>query len=127
VTGPFARAARSIARGQSLTADVVDAVAGELEAVGFKRLPEPQDVVGLVARRDIAAGEPLTQAAVQLPPLVRPGDAVVLTVIAGAVRVTAQAIAAASGYEGDVIRVTPEGGRPLKARISGPGTVEVVQ
>ena len=125
VSGPFARAARSIARRETITADAVDVVTGELEGVGFQRLPGPDEVLGLVARRDIAAGEPLTQAAVQLPPLVKPGDEVVLTVVAGSVRVTARAIAAASGYEGDVIRVTPEGGRPLKARISGPGTVEV--
>jgi flagella basal body P-ring formation protein FlgA len=125
VRGPFARAARTIARRETITADAVDVVTGELVAVGFQRLPGPDEVLGLVARRDIAAGEPLTQAAVQLPPLVKPGDEVVLTVVAGAVRITAKAIAASSGYEGDVIRVTPEGGRPLKARISGPGTVEV--
>jgi flagella basal body P-ring formation protein FlgA len=93
----------------------------------LKRIPATADVLGLTARRAIAAGEPLTQAVLLVPPLVRAGDAVELTVIAGAVRVSARATASASGHEGDVIRVVPQGGRALKARITGPGAVEVVR
>jgi flagella basal body P-ring formation protein FlgA len=59
--------------------------------------------------------------------MVRAGDSVVLTVIVGTVQVTATAAASVSGHEGDVIRVFPEGGRALKARITAPGAVEIVQ
>jgi len=127
VLGSYARAARAIERSEKVSADAVEIVQGELPPAGFKRLPEGREVIGLVARRDIAAGEPLTQAVLQVPPVIHAGDEVTVTVIAGTVRVAAKAIASASGYEGDTIRVVPEGGRPLRARITGRGAVEVVQ
>jgi flagella basal body P-ring formation protein FlgA len=127
VLGTYARAARPLTRNEKIAADAVDIVEGELPASGFKRLPATADVVGLIARRDIAAGEPLTQAVVKVPLAVQSGDEVVLTVVAGTVRVTTKALASSSGYEGDTIRVVPENGRPLKARVTGRGTVEVIQ
>lgn len=127
VLGAYARAVRPIARHERIDAAAVEIVRGELPDSSFKRLPLVAEVVGLTARRDIAAGEALTQTVVQVPPLVRSGDAVVLTVSIGSVRVTARAIAAASGHQGDTIRVTPEGGRAVKARITGRGAVEVTQ
>ena len=127
VLGSYARAARAIARDEDITADAIEVVRGELPSMGLRRMPATDEVIGLTARRDIAAGEALTQAVVQVPPFVRSGDTVALTVIVGTVRVNAQAIASGSGYQGDVVRVTPRGGRPLKARIVGRGRVEVVQ
>src|SRR5688500_10182410 len=127
VLGTYARAARAIGRDETIGGDAVEIVHGKLPPVALKRLPSPGEVAGLVARRDIAAGEPLTQAIVELPPAVRSGDTVVLTVAIGTVEVIAQATASASGHEGEVIRVVPEGGRPLKARITGRGSVEVVR
>jgi flagella basal body P-ring formation protein FlgA len=127
VVGSYARAARAIGRHEAISADAVDIVRGEIEAVGLKRLPATANVVGLIARRDIAAGEALTQAVLQVPPAVRSGDEVVVTVVTGAVRVSAMGMASGSGHEGEMIRVVPHNGRLLKARITGPGAVEVVQ
>ena len=56
-----------------------------------------------------------------------PGEPVVLTVIAGTVQVTTKALAMSSGHEGDIVRVIPDGGKALRARITRPGAVEVVQ
>ena len=127
VVAAYARATRTIGRDETIARDDIEIVEGELPALPLKRLPAPEDVVGLTARRDIAAGEPLTQAIVEVPPLVRPGDTVVLTVVVGTVEVTAQATASASGHEGEVIRVVSQGGRALTARVTGPGAVEVVR
>jgi flagella basal body P-ring formation protein FlgA len=127
VVASYARAARAIGRNATIGAGDIDIVTSELPAAGMKRLPDTADVVGLIARRDIAAGEPLTQAVLDVPLAVRAGDAVELTVIAGRVRVTARATASSSGHEGEIIRVVPDGGRALRARISRPGAVEVVQ
>ena len=123
----YARAARAIGRNESVTADAVEIVTGELPPVGMKRLPDTASVIGLVARRDIAAGEPLTNAVLDVPLAVRSGEPVVLTVIAGTVQVTTKALAMSSGHEGDMVRVVPEGGKALRARITRPGAVEVVQ
>ncbi len=127
VVGTYARAARAIGRNETVTADDLQIVSGELPAVGMKRLPDAADVVGLIARRDIAAGEQLTQAVLDVPLAVRSGEAVVLTVKVGTVQVTTRALATSSGHEGEIVRVVPEGGKALRARITRPGAVEVVQ
>jgi flagella basal body P-ring formation protein FlgA len=63
-----------------------------------------------------------------VPPTVRAGDVVTVTATVGAVQVTAAATASSSGHRGDTIRVTPKpNGRPIRARITGPAAVEVVQ
>jgi flagella basal body P-ring formation protein FlgA len=127
VSASYARAVRAIGRNETIGAGDVEFVTGELPAAGMKRLPDPAEVVGLIARRDIAAGEPLTQAVLDVPLAVRSGEPVTLTVIAGTVQVTTRALAMSSGHEGDRVRVIPEGGKALRARITGPGTVEVSQ
>lgn len=127
VTASYARAARAIGRHETIGAGDIEMVTGELAPLGLKRLPARTAVVGLTARRDIAAGEPLTQAVLQVPFAVRSGEAVALTVSVGSVKITTSATASSSGHEGDLVRVVPESGRPLKGRITGPGAVEVSQ
>lgn len=123
----YARAARAIGRNETIGAGDFEIVTAELPDVRMKRLPDTADVAGLVARRDIAAGEPLTQAVLDVPLAVRAGDDVTLTVVTGTVQVTTTARASSSGHTGQTIRVVPEGGRALRARITRPGAVEVVQ
>jgi flagella basal body P-ring formation protein FlgA len=127
VLGSYARAARPIARHERVAGGAVEVVHGELPPIALTRLPGADEVVGLTARRDIAAGEPLTGAVLQVPPLVRSGDSVAITIEIGAVEISARGTASGSGHEGDTIRVMPRpNGRAVKARITGPGTVEIV-
>ena len=123
----YARATRMIGRHETIGAGDFEIVTAELADVGMTRLPDTADVAGLVARRDIAAGEPLTQAVLDVPLAVRAGDEVTVTVTAGTVQVTTTARARASGHTGQTIRVVPEGGKAVRARITRPGAVEVVQ
>jgi flagella basal body P-ring formation protein FlgA len=123
----YARATRAIGRNETVGAGDFEVVTAPLEETGMKRLPDIADVAGLVARRDIAAGEPLTQAVLDVPLAVRAGDDVTVTVVAGTVQVTTTARASSSGHTGETIRVVPEGGKALRARITRPGAVEVVQ
>jgi len=128
VSGPHARAARAIARDEALTDADIEIVDDEWPSVALARLPVQDEIVGLKARRNIAAGEALTSAVLDVPPLVRSGDVVTVTATVGAVQVTGAATASSSGQRGDIIRVTPRpNGRPLRARITGQSTVEVVQ
>jgi flagella basal body P-ring formation protein FlgA len=128
VAGSYARAARAIARNEVIAADAIDVVRGELPHVGFKRLPSSGEAIGLIARRDIAEGETLTDVVLQFPPLVRSGDVVLVTVKVGTVEITSKGTVSGSGHEGDIVKVTPRpGGRPVKARITGRGAVEIVQ
>ena len=128
VSGPHARAAHAIARDEAITAADIDVVDDEWPSVALTRLPSHDEIVGLKARRNIAAGEALTSAVLDVPPLVKSGDVVTVTATVGAVQVTGAATASSSGQRGDIIRVTPRpNGRPVRARITGQSTVEVVQ
>jgi flagella basal body P-ring formation protein FlgA len=128
VSGPHARAARAIARNEAIADADIDIVDDEWPSVPLTRMPAAADIVGLKARRNIAAGEALTGTLLDIPPMVRSGDVVTVTATVGAVQVTGAATASSSGHRGDVIRVTPKpNGRPVRARITGPAAVEVVQ
>jgi flagella basal body P-ring formation protein FlgA len=128
VSGPHARAARAIARDEAITEADIEIVDDEWPSVPLTRLPTEDEIVGLKARRNIAEGEALTGTVLDVPPTVRAGDVVTVTATVGAVQVTAAATASSSGHRGDTIRVTPKpNGRPIRARITGPAAVEVVQ
>ena len=83
VVGSAARARRSLARDEEITAADVDATRVELKNVLVRRMPELDDVVGTRARRDIVSGEVLTTALVTAPPAVRAGDEVRVNVRMG--------------------------------------------
>jgi flagella basal body P-ring formation protein FlgA len=128
VNGAFPRASRAIARDEAVTPADIAMVHETWPSVPLTRLPSEDDLVGLKARRHIAAGEPLTGMVLDVPPLVRSGDVVTMTATVGSVQVTAAGTASSSGDRGDVIRVTPRpNGRPVRARITGQSTVEVIQ
>jgi flagella basal body P-ring formation protein FlgA len=128
VSGPFPRASRAIARDEAVTPADIAMVHEEWPSVPLTRLPTEDELVGLKARRHIAAGEPLTGTVVDVPPLIRSGDVVTMTATVGAVQVTAAGTATSSGDRGDIIRVTPRpNGRAVRARIIGQAMVEVVR
>jgi flagella basal body P-ring formation protein FlgA len=128
VTGPAVRSSRPLARGEEIATAAVEMEDVELTGVLLDRLPTMEEIVGAQARRDIRAGELLTDAAVIVPLLVKSGDEVRVSVSAGAVQVTGIGRASGSGRVGDLIRVLmPSSRRGLKARITGPGSVEIVR
>jgi flagella basal body P-ring formation protein FlgA len=137
VIGQAPRARRALARDEEITAADVDVASIEITNVMLRRMPELSDVIGAHARRDIVAGELLTNALVVIPPAVKSGDEVRVTVTVGAVQVSGVGRASGSGRVGDTIRVllrpsaspgqvtTPSNRRPVSARIVGRGAVEI--
>jgi flagella basal body P-ring formation protein FlgA len=128
VIGRAPRARRAFARDEEIGAGDVDVEAGEFTHVMLRRMPDVNDVIGSRARRDIVAGELLTNALVVVPPAVRSGDEVRVTITIGAVQVSGVGRASGSGQVGDTIRVTtPSSRRLLSARIVGRGAVEIAR
>ena len=122
------RAARAIARDETIGREAVRFTVTELPAIPIRPLLGEEDLVGVEARRDIVAGEPLTAALVRLAPVVRSGDEVEVTVRIGPVHVTGMGRASGSGQVGDLVRVMQSNSRKmLTGRITGPGAVEVVE
>jgi flagella basal body P-ring formation protein FlgA len=128
VTGLAVRSSRPLARGEELGTAAIGVEDVELTGVLLDRLPTVDEIVGAQARRDIRAGELLTEASVIVPPLVKSGDEVRVSVSTGAVEVTGIGRASGSGGVGDLIRVLmPSSRKGLTARITGPGSVEIVR
>lgn len=121
-------ATRDLSRGETCAEADVMVRDGEVGSVLVQKLPGLQDVVGTRVLRPIAADDVMTASAVQVRPTVASGDVVSVRVSVAGVSVQGQAVAQQSGSEGDVIRVlNRESRRALKARVVGPGQVEVVQ
>jgi len=128
VTSGVVVARRSIARDEEVGAGDVAITQTEIKNVLVRRLPTQADIVGTRARRDIAAGELMTSALVVVPPAVRSGDQVRVVVTMGPVQVSGEGRASGSGQVGDRVRVlTSSSRKPLNARITGRGAVEIVQ
>ena len=83
VTGSAVRSTRALSRGEDVGTDAVEVVDVELKDMLLGRLPTTKDIVGAQARRDIRAGEILTDAAVIVPPVVKSGDEVRVSVSTG--------------------------------------------
>jgi flagella basal body P-ring formation protein FlgA len=125
---PLGRAVREIIRNETVGRDAVEFVEVDLPRLPIAALLSEADVVGRTAKRTIAAREPLTASMLRLPPAIRSGDEVMMTVQIGAVRVTGSGRASGSGHIGDTIRVIPPNSvQVLPARIVGPGRVEILR
>ena len=125
---PIARAVREIARDETVGREAVEFVEVDLPRLPIAALLSEADVIGRSAKRTIAAREPLTASMLRLPPIIRSGDEVMVTVQIGAVRVTGAGRASGSGHIGDTIRVIPPNSvQVLPARIVGPGRVEILR
>ena len=128
VTGSAVRSSRALLRGEDVAADAVEVVDLELKDMLVDRLPTQDEIVGARARRNIRVGEVLTEAAVVVPPVVKSGDEVRVSVSTGAIQLSSVGRASGSGHVGDLIRVLmPTSRKGLTARITGPKSVEIVQ
>jgi flagella basal body P-ring formation protein FlgA len=128
VTAGHVRATRALPRNHTLIAEDVEAVDGLLADQPLRRVPGRGDVVGARVRRDVAKGEAITATVIDLPMAIKSGDVVSAVVRVGSIEAEGRAVASGSGSIGDVIRVVPPGTRrPLKARITGAGKVEIIQ
>jgi flagella basal body P-ring formation protein FlgA len=119
-------ARRPIVRGQTVGADDVTVLDGEVRGIPLRRLPQGIQVIGGRALRPVPAGAVLLPGAVTVRRTIEPGDRVTVVARAGSAEVSAVLVAADGGDPGDVIRVTnPETRRDLRGLVVGSGRVEV--
>jgi len=112
--GAAPRAARPLARGQTLAAADIDAAAGDATRL-----------VGWTTRRMIAAGEVLRAPAVAPPAAVRAGDAVALVYAADGLTLRLNGTAAADAPLGGRVAVRVDGRRRFEGVVAGPGLVRL--
>jgi flagella basal body P-ring formation protein FlgA len=122
-----AQLSRTVAHGETLTADDLKEVIGVPKGVAVERLPTVRELIGATLRRDLAAGSVVTAQDAAAPPAVRAGETVQAIAAIAGVRVAAQVTSLDNGATGAIVRVVnKESRRELRARVVASGIVEVL-
>lgn len=88
---------------------------------------QPEDIIGSVTRRPLAANRPLRSTDLKPNLLTTRGDRVTIVATTANMRLSAVGIAMQNGAEGDLIQVTNTGSKKIiQGRVVGPNLVEVV-
>ncbi|QOJ01777.1 MAG: flagellar basal body P-ring formation protein FlgA [Phycisphaeraceae bacterium] len=114
-------ARRTLTRGQTIGPDDVSA---EDRWVGpAAALASPADAEGSAVKNRLTAGQPIASGDLEPAVVVRKGDLVAVTCLAGAVSLRTTARAASDARTGEVIRfeALDDRKRSFRARVSGPG------
>lgn len=117
---------RPIARGEAISIDDV-AFVPATRATPADAITELDALVGMSARRALAADRPLRPGDVMVAPLVRRGEPVTLLFQSGSVRITLRGRALEDGGAGETIRVlNSDSERTVEAIVEGPGVARVL-
>lgn len=128
VTATVVIASDTIAQGQPLTAQNTVSEVRDISKINDPIRSGAANADNWVARRTISAGAIITSLDVALPPAIRSGESVTLTVKCGSVSLRTSAEARQDGRIGDSIRVKSGVSKDdVRARITGPGAVEIVK
>lgn len=118
----------AIPQGKALTEQNTKIESRDVTTVKDPILQGPGEDRNWVARRTIQSGSIITASDVALPPAIRTGDSVTLTVKCGSVALRTSAEAKQDGRVGDSIRVkSGVSNEDVRARITGPGAVEIAR
>jgi len=85
---------------------------------------DPQDVVGMTGKRALRGGEVLRMALLASPTLVKRGEAVRIVARNEQVEVSMAGEALDAGARGSLVRVRNANGTIIRAKVTGPGTVQ---
>jgi flagella basal body P-ring formation protein FlgA len=119
-------AARPLLRGQRIEADDVMPVRHKASKRSRGSFNEPAQIVGMMAKRSIAAGKVFSLSLVEAPRLVQRGEDVTLVAETESLTVRMKGTALADGAEGDVIQVkNSTSNRVVEGIVTRPGIVQV--
>ena len=123
---PVVVAARSIGRLKPISNDDL-----KMEKMNLAKLPagamtDAEDVIGQRARRNIDAGDILRPDLIEMPPLVKRGDMVVIVAESEGIKVTATGKVKSDGLRGEHVKVVNlDSNKRLSARVVDQETVMV--
>lgn len=119
-------AARPISRGERLVASMIET--REVVVNGQRRglILDADQLIGMEVRRPLNAGTPFSPDLVSAPDAVARGDHVIITARSGQFSVSTRGVALASAGVGEQVLVENlASSRRVRARVTGPGQVEI--
>jgi flagella basal body P-ring formation protein FlgA len=123
---PVVVAARPIGRLKPITSDDLEMKKMDLAELPVGVMTEADDIIGKRARRNIDAGDILRPDLIEMPPLVRRGDLVVIVAESEGFKVTATGEAKSDGLRGEQVKVVNlDSNKRFSARVVDKKTVRV--
>lgn len=130
--GPLAPAAadtpvlaRTVEKGETLSAS--DFTSAALPPAAARGATRPGDAEGQEATRRLAAGSPVRASDIAAPRIIKRGEAVVIALVSGGLRITATGRALADAGKGEPVRVLNlSTNRTLNAVADMPGQVRLI-
>jgi len=117
---------RDIAKGQNLSSTDIEMTTRRFDSLSGKPLVAISQAVGMETRRSLRAGTLLTDVHIVTPDDITQGDVVTVWIRSQGLTISAPGESRGNGHAGDTIPVFCDAtGKVLKARIIGPGEVEV--
>jgi flagella basal body P-ring formation protein FlgA len=117
---------RHIGRNHKIKRDDFDLVEIDINAVGAGFLRDPEEVIGLIAKRTIRAGNTIKKRALKLPDVVKRGDSVTIRASSKNFQINMKGSALMNGAKGELISVRNNSSkRTVKALVVGRGIVKV--
>jgi flagella basal body P-ring formation protein FlgA len=123
---PVVVAARPIGRLRPITSDDLKAEKMDLTELPVGVLTDADDIIGKRARRNIDAGDILRPDLIEMPPLVKRGDMVVIVAESRGIKVTATGEVKSDGLRGERVKVVNlDSNKHFTARVVDKQTVSV--
>lgn len=114
-----------IRSGTVITAAMLTSAQGDTGRMRNQPITRTEDLVGLVVRRNLRAGQPIFEQMVQAPEIIGRGDAVRIVAQGTGFQIEREGTAVDSGGLNEMIRVRIGNREILEARVIGPGRVIV--
>jgi flagella basal body P-ring formation protein FlgA len=115
----------SLKKGEAVGRDDVVAREAFLNGSGAAYPSTPEDVFGKVARKDIRAGEVLTNAVLEEPVTIRRGQIVAIKAQNKRMVVETKGVALEKGRVGDVVRAKASSGKEITGKVAAGNTILV--
>jgi flagella basal body P-ring formation protein FlgA len=125
VSARIAVVASELAAGKVLADEDVLLERHDISAISDS-ISDPQEVVGMSAKRALRAGEILRKNLLSAPTLVKRGEPVRIVARKDQIEVSMGGEALDAGARGDTVRVRNANGTVIRARVTGAATVEPV-
>lgn len=126
IRGQALVAARPLARGERLRADLVRQQTVVVNASRRGTIKDAQSIIGMEVRRPINSGSLITPDLLAAPDAVERGDHVMITASSGAFTVRSRGKALASAAIGEQVLVENlQSSRTVKGRVTAPGQVRI--
>lgn len=126
VYGPALVAARPLARGERLSAALLQEKQVQINASRRGILTDPEQITGMLVRRPVNAGSPITPDLLEAPNAIERGDHVIITAKSAVFSVSSRGKALASASVGEQVMIENlRSSRTVRATVTAPGRVEI--